>query len=74
VLGASFIDNAAHLGGFAAGVALGRVLADHDESGREPRGLRAAGWVALGVVTLAALAAILLVFFDPLGSAAALKR
>jgi membrane associated rhomboid family serine protease len=73
VLGISFIDNAAHLGGFAAGMALGRAMSSYDE-GDEPRWLRAAGWAALGVVTAAALATLLLVFFDPLGSAAARGR
>lgn len=72
ILGVAFIDNAAHLGGFVAGMALGRVLTGYDV-GHEPRWLRAAGWAALAVLTATALATILLIFFDPLGSAAALE-
>jgi membrane associated rhomboid family serine protease len=58
LLGFTFIDNAAHLGGLVGGVALGLLLlADSGSGPIEPRhALRTAGWLALGVTGLGAIA------------------
>ena len=71
-VGIAFIDNAAHGGGLAAGVLLGRALVPADGGRPEPAWLRGAGWAALAIVTAAALLTIALIIYDPLGSAGAL--
>ncbi|HEU4457198.1 MAG TPA: rhomboid family intramembrane serine protease [Longimicrobium sp.] len=71
-VGIAFIDNAAHAGGLGAGTLLGRALVPAGGDRPEPAWLRAAGWAALAVLTAAALLAIGLILFDPLGSAGAL--
>lgn len=61
VFGAALIDNAAHAGGFVAGLALGALLIPSAEAvptvgWRPPAAVRAAGWVALVVLVLGAAA------------------
>ena len=60
-LGLAFVDNAAHLGGFAAGAALGALLLPPDrEEDHDPPAVRWAGWGSLAILTAAALLAIAL--------------
>lgn len=72
-LGFAIIDNAAHAGGFVAGLLLGRVLVSAEPNPEpEPAWLRAAGWISMVIVAAAAAMTIILIISDPLGSAAGL--
>lgn len=65
LLGAAFIDNAGHAGGLAGGAVLGALLIPRDDRAREvgwvpSAAVRAAGMVALALLTFGAAATALL--------------
>lgn len=64
------VDNAAHMGGLAAGFLLGRVMADREPATASERTRAyALGWLA-GLVVVASFAAMLMHYFRSTGSVA----
>jgi len=65
-MGAFRIDNAAHLGGFAAGFVIGKIYVDREPmNARERQTASILGWLA-GAVLVASFVFMLLHFSDPL--------
>lgn len=65
----SGVDNAAHIGGLAAGFLVGRVMADREPAtASERKRAYALGWLA-GLVVAASFAAMLMHYFRSVGSA-----
>jgi len=60
------MDNAAHMGGFAAGFGIGKIFADRQPmNAREKQIAYALGWLA-GLLIVASFALMLIHFHDPL--------